>query len=88
MFDLYAQELRGETPISSWRRSYRTRESEIVSLLAGATVRWPQVRIGSYPRFLPDGPEVEIVLKSAKPEKLAEAVAWLEPNLAAVTAVS
>jgi molybdenum cofactor synthesis domain-containing protein len=81
MFDLYAEELRGEQPISSWRRAYRTRESEIVSLLAGATVRWPQVRIGSYPRFLEDGPEVEIVLKSTDPKKLAEAVAWLEPNL-------
>jgi molybdopterin-biosynthesis enzyme MoeA-like protein len=83
MFELYAGEFRGEQPISSWRRAYRTRESEIVSLLAGATVRWPQVRIGSYPRFLPDGPEVEIVLKSADPKKLAAAVAWLEPNLEA-----
>ena len=88
MFDLYAEELRGEQPISSWRRAYRTRESDIVSLLAGATVRWPQVRIGSYPRFLPDGPEVEIVLKSANPAKLAEAVAWLEPNLEAATSAA
>jgi molybdenum cofactor synthesis domain-containing protein len=81
MFDLYADELRGEEPISSWRRAYRTRESEIVHLLAGATVRWPEVRIGSYPRWLPEGPEVEIVLKSADPKKLAAAVAWLEPSL-------
>jgi molybdenum cofactor synthesis domain-containing protein len=88
MFDLYAEELRGEQPISSWRRAYRTRESDIVSLLAGATVRWPQVRIGSYPRFLADGPEVEIVLKSANPAKLAEAVAWLEPNLEAASAAA
>jgi len=88
MFDLYAEEFRGEEPISSWRRAYRTRESEIVSLLAGATVRWPQVRIGSYPRFLPDGPEVEIVLKSANPKKLAEAVAWLEPNLETATSAA
>jgi molybdopterin-biosynthesis enzyme MoeA-like protein len=86
MFDLYAQELRGEQPIAAWRRAYRTRESDIVHLLAGATVRWPQVRIGSYPRFLPDGPEVEIVLKSADSKKLAEAVGWLEPQLAGVTA--
>ena len=43
------------------RSAYRTRESEIVQVLAGATVRWPQVRIGSYPRFLPDGPEVEVL---------------------------
>jgi molybdenum cofactor synthesis domain-containing protein len=88
MFDLYAEELRGEQPISSWRRAYKTRESEIVHLLAGATVRWPQVRIGSYPRFLPDGPEVEIVLKSADPKKLAAAVAWLEPNLETVSAAT
>ena len=81
MFDHYADELRGEGAIVSWRRAYRTRESEIVQALAGATVRWPQVRIGSYPRFLPDGPEVEIVLKSSDEAALAEAVAWLEPQL-------
>ncbi len=84
MFDHYADELRGEHPIAAWRRAYPTRESEIVTLLAGATVRWPEVRIGSYPRFLPDGPEVEIVLKSADEKALAAAVAWLEPQLAGV----
>ena len=46
-----------------------------------ATVRWPQVTIGSYPRFLPDGPEVEVVLKSADSAALTAAVAWLEPAL-------
>jgi len=81
MFDHYADELRGEQPIASWRRAFATRESEIVQLLSGATVRWPQVRIGSYPRFLPQGPEVEVVLKSADARALAEAVAWLEPEL-------
>jgi nicotinamide-nucleotide amidase len=84
MFDHYTNELRGDDPIAAWRRAYRTRESEIVQLLAGATVRWPQVRIGSYPRFLADGPEVEIVLKSNDPAALAEAVAWLEPGLAEI----
>ena len=81
MFEAYADQLRGEVPISAWRRAYRTRESEIVQLLTGATVRWPQVTIGSYPRFLPDGPEVEVVLKSADAAALAAAVAWLEPAL-------
>ena len=82
-FTIYdqADQLRGEVPISAWRRAYRTRESEIVQLLTGATVRWPQVTIGSYPRFLPDGPEVEVVLKSADAAALAAAVAWLEPAL-------
>ncbi|MBV8078910.1 MAG: competence/damage-inducible protein A [Actinobacteria bacterium] len=81
MFDLYAEEFRGDQPIAKWRRSYRTRESDIVNVLSGATVRWPQVRIGSYPRFDEDGPEVEVVLKSADASALAEAVAWLEPSL-------
>jgi molybdenum cofactor synthesis domain-containing protein len=82
MFDHYADEFRGEHPISAWRRAYATRESEIVTVLAGATVRWPEVHIGSYPRFLPGGPEVEIVLKSEDEDALAAAVAWLEPQLA------
>ena len=45
-----------------------------------------KVTIGSYPRFLPDGPEVEVVLKSADAAALAAAVAWLEPALADVVA--
>jgi molybdenum cofactor synthesis domain-containing protein len=81
MFDAYADQLRGDVPISAWRRAYRTRESDIVQLLTGATVRWPQVSIGSYPRFLPDGPEVEVVLKAADASALAAAVAWLQPQL-------
>jgi nicotinamide-nucleotide amidase len=84
MFDAYSDRFRGDRPISSWRRAYRVRESEIVHLLTGATVRWPKVSIGSYPRFLPEGPEVEIVLKSAEPQALADAVAWLEPALDAL----
>jgi molybdenum cofactor synthesis domain-containing protein len=85
MFDAYAEEFRGAQPIASWRRAYKTRESDIVHLLTGATVRWPNVTIGSYPRFKPEGPEVEIVLKSTDAKSLAEAVAWLEPELEAVT---
>ena len=86
MFDAYADQFEGDNPIASWRRAYRTRESDVVHLLTAATVRWPNVSIGSYPRFLADGPEVEIVLKSADPRALGQAVAWLEPELASVTA--
>src|SRR6185437_10793755 len=70
MFDAYADELRGERPIATWRRVFRTRESDIVHLLASATVRWPAVSIGSYPRFTTDGPEVEVVLKSPDAKSL------------------
>jgi molybdenum cofactor synthesis domain-containing protein len=85
MFEAYAGELAGERPIASWRRVVETRESEIVHLLASATTRWPSVSLGSYPRFDASGPEVEVVLKSADPKALAEAVAWLEPALEAAT---
>jgi nicotinamide-nucleotide amidase len=84
MFDAYADEFRGSQPIASWRRSYSTRESDIVHVLTGATVRWPNVSIGSYPRFTPEGPQVEIVLKSGDARALADAVSWLEPELASV----
>jgi hypothetical protein len=39
--------------------------------------RWPGVLIGSYPTFAPDGPLVEVVVKSSDPEELAAASAWL-----------
>ena len=47
-------------------------------------MRWPRVRVGSYPRFLADGPEVEIVLKSSDPQELAEAVAWVDAELSRI----
>jgi molybdenum cofactor synthesis domain-containing protein len=81
MFDLIAGEFRGAPPIDVWRRTYRTRESEIASLLAEAGERWPDVLVGSYPSFEPAGPEVEIVLKSSDGAALAEAVAFVEGAL-------
>ena len=78
MFDRYADELRGDRPIETWRRRYATRESTIASALEQATARWPGVSVGSYPSFDAAGPEVEVVLKSADPEALAAAKSWLE----------
>jgi nicotinamide-nucleotide amidase len=85
MFDAYADQIEGDNPIASWRRAFKTRESDVVHLLTSATVRWPNVSIGSYPRFLDEGPEVEIVLKSGDAKALAHAVAWLEPEVVAVS---
>lgn len=85
MFDLYADELRGGNPIESWRRLFRTRESTISAALVTATERWPAVSVGSYPSFETTGPEVEVVLKSADPDTLAAAVAWLERELDRLT---
>ena len=77
MFDSVAEELRRGEPIASWRKTYRTRESTIASLLVEAGERWPVVLVGSYPTFPVDGPEVEVVLKSSDAAALAEASGWL-----------
>ncbi|HEX4526465.1 MAG TPA: molybdopterin-binding protein [Gaiellaceae bacterium] len=85
MFDRYADDLRAERPIRSWRRRYLTRESLISPALAEATSRWPEVLVGSYPSFPPSGPEVEVVLKSSDPDQLEAARAWLESELDRLT---
>ena len=78
MFDSVAEEFRRGSPIGSWRRTYRTRESEITPALVEASERWPGVLVGSYPQFEPDGPVVEVVVKSGDAAELAAASAWLE----------
>ena len=81
MFESVAERFRGR-PIGTWRRSYRTGEGQIVEVLEEATRRHPAVTIGSYPRFLSDGPEVEVVLKSSDEAELAQASQWIEAELA------
>jgi len=78
MFDSIAEEFRRGSPIGSWRRQYRTRESVIAAALAEAGERWPGVIVGSYPEFRQDGPVVEVVVKSGDADELAAASAWLE----------
>ena len=81
MFDTVAEELRAGSPIGSWRRTYSTTESRIVGVLREAEERHPDVLLGSYPRFHPDGPEVEVVVKSSDSRALASAAAWIENAL-------
>jgi molybdenum cofactor synthesis domain-containing protein len=78
MFELIADEFRRGSPIAAWRRTYRTRESEIVQVLAETEERWPDVLVGSYPRFEPSGPEVTVVLKSSDESSLEQAAAFVE----------
>ena len=84
MFGVVADELRRAAPIGSWRRSYRTRESEIAAVLVELGRRHPRVLVGSYPSFHADGPTVEVVLKSSDPAELAAAATWVEEALAAI----
>jgi molybdenum cofactor synthesis domain-containing protein len=82
MFDRHADELRGPAPIASWRRHLRgISERQINHVLVEATERWPAVLVGSYPSFPPDGPEVEVVLKSSDPAALAEAAEYMTATL-------
>ena len=67
MYERIEPELAAERPIGSWRRSYRTRESAIVSVLVESAKLHPGVLVGSYPRFGSAGPEVDVVLKSRRP---------------------
>ncbi len=83
MFAAIEEEFRRGSPIGAWRRTYRTRESTIAPALVEAGERWPGVLVGSYPAFLPAGPEVEVVVKSSDAAELAAAAAWLESALAA-----
>ncbi|TMM07537.1 MAG: competence/damage-inducible protein A [Actinobacteria bacterium] len=77
MYETIEEELRAGPPIGSWRRSYRTTESQIVAILTQAVEIHPQVRVGSYPSFGAHGPHVEVVLKSDDPDALEAAVTWL-----------
>src|SRR5215213_5349410 len=82
MFDRYGDAFRAPAPIERWRRFLLGHgESDIAHLLVEATERWPAVLVGSYPRFLPDRREVEVVLKAADEAALAEASGWLADAL-------
>ena len=85
MFDSFADELRAGAPIGCWRRTYRTTEGAIVSVLEAMIEQHPGVLVGSYPSFGPDGSTVEVVLKSTDPVALAEATASIEDALQVVT---
>ena len=81
MFDAISEEFRRGSPIGAWRHVYHTRESEIAPAMIEAGERWPAVLIGSYPSFNPEGPQVEIVVKSSDPDELRDASEWLEAEL-------
>jgi molybdenum cofactor synthesis domain-containing protein len=81
MFDMVADELRSGSQIASWRRTYRTTESQIVGVLREAEERHPTVLVGSYPSFHPHGGEVEVVVKASDPQALGAASAWIEKAL-------
>ena len=86
MFLAIEEEFRRGSPIATWRRVYRTRESVIAPALVEFGERWPGLPVGSYPTFQAVGPEVEVVVKSSDADELAAASAWLSERLDALVA--
>jgi molybdenum cofactor synthesis domain-containing protein len=81
MFESIESRLAAGPPIDSWRRTYRTRESDIVHVLVEARERFPGLLVGSYPTFGDAGPRVEVVLKSSDREELAAAASYVSTEL-------
>jgi nicotinamide-nucleotide amidase len=77
MFDAIAGDLRRDSPIGVWRKTYKTHESTIAPALVEVGERWPKVLVGSYPTFGPEGSTVEVVVKSSDADELAAASGWL-----------
>ncbi len=74
----------GTRPIRAVRLSYRTTESQIVAVLERALDEHPAVAVGSYPQFDDGVRRVDIVLKSADPNALDAAAAWMGEELGQV----
>ncbi len=74
----------GSRPIRAVRLSYRTTESQIVAVLERALDEHPTVAVGSYPHFDDGVRRVDIVLKSADPNALDAAAAWMGEELGQV----
>src|SRR5439155_25514563 len=81
MFETIEGELAAGPPIESWRRTYRSRESEIVSVLVETGERFPGLLVASYPSFREGGPHVEVVLKSSDSKQLAAATEYISAAL-------
>jgi nicotinamide-nucleotide amidase len=77
------EELRRESPIAVWRRTYATGEARIAHVLEQMGELHPQVTVGSYPSFQADGPQTEVVVKSSDRYALDAAASWLEKALQA-----
>ena len=81
-FEAIADRFPGD-PIRQARLRYPAVESDLIGALVAFEERYADVSLGSYPSFDDGRREVELVLKSSDPARLAEAVGWLEAAIAA-----
>jgi nicotinamide-nucleotide amidase len=76
-------ELPAGPPRGTWRRTYPTTEDQLAPLLSDLDRLFPDVGVGSYPRYGRDGAEVELVLRASQQEALAAAASHVETALSA-----
>jgi len=79
-FDAVAHRFGGH-PIESLVLTTLSAEPEFAASLRQAQARWPQVHIGSYPRFEQRPWTVQIILDSRDPQALSACAEWLRPLL-------
>jgi molybdenum cofactor synthesis domain-containing protein len=75
-FDAVAGRYAG-SPVHSERLVTHASETRIAATLSDAAARWPQVAIGSYPRFEVEPHVVIVTLESRDVRALADCHAWL-----------
>lgn len=80
-FDAICDRL-GGIPVHTARLRTSAAEAAIAHTLRLAQERWPQVRIGSYPRYETRPWTVVVILDSRQPDLLAACRAWLQTQLA------
>lgn len=81
-FDAVAHRWSG-TPVGT-RRVWTLRgEPEIADILTGATLRWPSVAIGSYPRFELAPPQVLVTFEGRDEPALEACFAWVSAAIGA-----
>ena len=72
--------LQGE-PVRAARLTTRRTEPEIAAALTAAAARWPQLSIGSYPRFNEGPPFVLVTVEGRDDAALNACVAWIEKEI-------
>lgn len=82
-FEAVAERFVG-TPVVATRLVTRRSEPDIAAALTEAAARYPQVAIGSYPRFDEGNPHVIVTLEGRDPQALHEAEALLRGTIPVV----
>jgi molybdenum cofactor synthesis domain-containing protein len=81
-FEACAAEFPAGAPHVVWRRTFKITEDAATKLLERLETAFPEVALGSYPRYDSGGPSLEIVLRAPTREALKGAADWITRSLA------